>query len=162
MEYFDNTLCVTCEELTSGDDPVMKYITLYQNVRRGNIESVNRGGGEGNVALYSYSSLPEKYKQRWVARHGEPEQQMREEMIRNIVKKDEKAERFFEEYRYDKNGEMVALPVDVKKEYTWNASVLNALMEEFKRLSSSNNKLTGFRRNLWELLLVTSEEWRPV
>ena len=27
---------------------------------------------------------------------------------------------------------------------------------------SSNNKLTGFRRNLWELLLVTSEEWRPV
>ena len=62
MEYFDNTLCVTCEELTSGDDPVMKYITLYQNVRRGNIESVNRGGGEGNVALYSYSSLPEKYK----------------------------------------------------------------------------------------------------
>ena len=71
MEYFDNTLCVTCEELTSGDDPVMKYITLYQNVRRGNIESVNRGGGEGNVALYSYSSLPEKYKQRWVARHGE-------------------------------------------------------------------------------------------
>ena len=57
---------------------------------------------------------------------------------------------------------MVALPEDVKKEYTWNASVLNALMEEFKRLSSSNNKLTGFRRNLWELLLVTSEEWRPV
>ena len=83
-------------------------------------------------------------------------------MIRNIVKKDEKAERFFEEYRYDQNGELVALPEDVKKEYTWNASVLNALMEEFKRLSSSNNKLTGFRRNLWELLLVTSEEWRPV
>lgn len=162
MEYVDNTLCITCEELTSGDDPVIKYITLYQNVRRGNIESINRGGGEGNVALYSYSSLPEKYKKRWVERHGEPEQQMRQEMIRNIVKKDEKAERFFEEYRYDKNGEMVALPVDVKKEYTWNASVLNALMEEFKRLSSSNNKLTGFRRNLWELLLVTSEEWRPV
>lgn len=162
MEYYNNILCVTCEELTSGDNPVMKYITLYQNVRRGNIESINRGGGEGNVALYSYSSLPEKYKKRWVERHGEPEKQMREEMIRNIVKKDEKAERFFEEYRYDKNGEMVALPEDVKKEYTWNASVLNALMEEFKRLSSSNNKLTGFRRNLWELLLVTSEEWRPV
>ena len=162
MEYYNNILCVTCEELTSGDNPVMKYITLYQNVRRGNIESINRGGGEGNVALYSYSSLPEKYKKRWVERHGEPEKQMRQEMIRNIVKKDEKAENFFEDYRYDKNGEMVALPEDVKKEYTWNASVLNALMEEFKRLSSSNNKLTGFRRNLWELLLVTSEEWRPV
>lgn len=94
MEYYNNILCVTCEELTSGDNPVMKYITLYQNVRRGNIESINRGGGEGNVALYSYSSLPEKYKKRWVERHGEPEKQMRQEMIRNIVKKDEKAERF--------------------------------------------------------------------
>ena len=162
MEYFDNILCATHEELTSGDDPIIRSDTLRQNVHRGNIQSVNRGGGEGNVALYSYSSLPEKYKKRWVERHGEPEQQMRQEMIRNIVKKDGKAESFFEDYRYYKNGEMVALPVDVKKEYTWNASVLNALMEEFKRLSSSNNKLTGFRRNLWELLLVTSEEWRPV
>lgn len=53
MEYYNNILCVTCEELTSGDNPVMKYITLYQNVRRGNIESINRGGGEGNVALYT-------------------------------------------------------------------------------------------------------------
>ena len=162
MEYVDNILCVTREELTSGDDPVIKATTLRQNVARKHIECVNRGGGEGNVALYSYSSLPEKYKKRWVERHGEPEKQMREEIIRNIVKRDEKAENFFEEYRYDKNGELVALPEDVKKEYTWNASVLNALMEEFKRLSSSNNKLTGFRRNLWELLLVTSEEWRPV
>ncbi len=50
-----------------------------------------------------------------------PSNRCEKEMIRNIVKKDEKAESFFEEYRYDKNGEMVALPEDVKKEYTWNA-----------------------------------------
>ena len=158
MEYFDNILCVTYKELLD----IMPKGTLNSQLSREKLDVVSRGGGENNPALYAYSSLPEKYKRRWVLLKGEPEQQMRQEMIRNIVKKDEKAESFFEEYRYDKNGEMVALPVDVKKEYTWNASVLNALMEEFKRLSSSNNKLTGFRRNLWELLLVTSEEWRPV
>ena len=158
MEYFDNILCVTYKELLD----IMPKGTLNSQLSREKLDVVSRGGGENNPALYAYSSLPEKYKRRWVLLKGEPEQQMRQEMIRNIVKKDEKAERFFEEYRYDKNGEIVALPVDVKKEYTWNASVLNALMEEFKRLSSSNNKLTGFRRNLWELLLVTSEEWRPV
>ena len=38
---------------------------------------------------------------------------------------------------------MVALPEDVKKEYTWNASVLNALMEEFKRLSSFATTVVG-------------------
>lgn len=158
MEYFDNILCVTYKELLD----IMPKGTLNSQLSREKLDVVSRGGGENNPALYAYSSLPEKYKKRWVERHGEPEKQMRQEMIRNIVKKDEKAENFFEDYRYDKNGEMIALPEDVKKEYTWNASVLNALMEEFKRLSSSNNKLTGFRRNLWELLLVTSEEWRPV
>ena len=140
MEYFDNILCVTYKELLD----IMPKGTLNSQLSREKLDVVSRGGGENNPALYAYSSLPEKYKKRWVERHGEPEKQMREEMIRNIVKKDEKAERFFEEYRYDKNGELVALPEDVKKEYTWNASVLNALMEEFKRLSSSNNKLTGF------------------
>lgn len=158
MEYFENILCVTYKELLD----IMPKGTLNSQLSREKLDVVSRGGGENNPALYAYSSLPEKYKKRWVERHGEPEKQMRQEMIRNIVKKDEKAENFFEDYRYDKNGELVALPEDVKKEYTWNASVLNALMEEFKRLSSSNNKLTGFRRNLWELLLVTSEEWRPV
>lgn len=51
MEYVDNILCVTREELTSGDDPVIKATTLRQNVARKHIECVNRGGGEGNVAL---------------------------------------------------------------------------------------------------------------
>ena len=67
MEYYKKTLCVTYEELTAGDDPVIHGATLRQNVRRGNIENINRGGGEGNTALYSYSSLPEKYK-RWGTR----------------------------------------------------------------------------------------------
>lgn len=61
MEYYNKILCVTHEELTSGDDPVIKPNTLYSNVHRGNIQCVNRGGGEGNHALYVYSSLPPKY-----------------------------------------------------------------------------------------------------
>ena len=72
MEYFDNILCATHEELTSGDDPIIRSDTLRQNVHRGNIQSVNRGGGEGNVALYSYSSLPEKYKKRWLSVMANP------------------------------------------------------------------------------------------
>ena len=31
MEYYKNELCVTYEELTSGDDPVVKYETLKSN-----------------------------------------------------------------------------------------------------------------------------------
>lgn len=34
MEYFNNELCVTYEELTSGDDPVIKFYTLSSNITR--------------------------------------------------------------------------------------------------------------------------------
>lgn len=156
MEYYKKALCLTYEELLE----IMPKGTLNSRLSRGTIENMNRGGGEGNTALYSYSSLPEKYKQRWVERHGDPEKQMAREMIRSKVKKDEKAEKFFDEYRYDKNGEETSLPIEVMAEYTWNASVLNALIGDFNRLSASNNKLTGFRRNIWELVLATSEELR--
>ena len=47
MEFYNKDLCVTYEELTSGDDPVIKATTLRQNVARGNIENAHRGGGEG-------------------------------------------------------------------------------------------------------------------
>lgn len=156
MEYHKKVLCFTYEELLE----IMPKGTLNSRLSRGTIENMNRGGGEGNTALYSYSSLPEKYKQRWVARYGDPEKQMAREMIRSKVKKDEKAEKFFDEYRYDKNGESTSLPIEVMEKYTWNASVLNALIGDFNRLSASNNKLTGFRRNIWELVLATSEELR--
>lgn len=72
MEYYNKILCVTYEELTSGDDPVIKPNTLFSNVRRKNIQCLSRGGGEGGRALYAYSSLPPKYQQRFVAKYGEP------------------------------------------------------------------------------------------
>lgn len=157
MEYYNKALCMTYEELTSGDDPVIRGATLRQNVYRGNIQSAHRGGGEGGYALYIYSSFPEKYKQRWVERNGDPEEQMHKEMIRSKVQKDEDAEKFFENYRYDKNGENVPLPDIVQTEYVRNASVLNTLLRDLNRLTSSTNKLNGGRRNLWEILLSTCE-----
>ena len=159
MEYYKKTLCVTHEELTSGDDPVIRSDTLRQNVHRGNIQSAHRGGGEGGYALYIYSSLPDKYQKRFVAKYGDPEQKLIREMIMSKVKKDENAELFFEEYRYDKNGEQVPLPERIQAEYVWNASVLNALISELDTLRPKRNMLGG-SRNVWETLLVRVEEWR--
>lgn len=159
MEYYKKTLCVTHEELTSGDDPVIRSDTLRQNVHRGNIQSAHRGGGEGGYALYIYSSLPDKYQKRFVAKYGDPEQKLIREMIMSKVKKDENAELFFEKYRYDKNGEQVPLPERIQAEYVWNASVLNALISELDTLRPKRNMLGG-SRNVWETLLARVEEWR--
>ena len=159
MEYYKKTLCVTYQELTCGDDPVITRGALDKQLQRGTIERSHRGGGEGSRAQIIYSSLPDKYQKRFVAKYGDPEQKLIREMIMSKVKKDENAEHFFEEYRYDKNGEQVPLPERIQAEYVWNASVLNALISELDTLRPKRNMLGG-SRNVWETLLARVEEWR--
>ena len=57
MEYFGKTVCVTYDELTSGNDPVIKPGTLKSLQYRKRVDVISRGGGEGNIALYVYSSF---------------------------------------------------------------------------------------------------------
>ena len=159
MEYYKKTLCVTYQELTCGDDPVITRGALDKQLQRGTIKRSHRGGGEGSRAQIIYSSLPDKYQKRFVAKYGDPEQKLIREMIMSKVKKDENAELFFEEYRYDKNGEQVPLPERIQAEYVWNASVLNALISELDTLRPKRNMLGG-SRNVWETLLARVEEWR--
>ena len=132
MEYFNNEICVTYEELTSGDDPVISYQTLRKNITRGNIKTAHRGGGEGSRAKILYSSLPEKYKARFVDKRGDPVEILKEQRMRDGVKTDEKARAFYEGYRYEMNGVETSLSDKLIAEYTLNASVLNALVHDLE------------------------------
>ena len=125
MEYYKNELCVTYEELTSGDDPVAKYETLKSNITRGNIRTARSGKGEGSYALIVYSSLPDKYKSRFVAKYGNPEELLTLQDRMDRVKTDDRAREFYETYRYEMNGIETGLSEKLRAEYTLNASVLN-------------------------------------
>lgn len=162
MEYFKNELCVTYEELTSGDDPVIKYQTLRKNITRGNIKTANRGGGEGSYALIIYSSLREKYKVRFVAKYGDPEQILKEQRMRDRVKTDDKARSFYEDYRYEMNGVETGLSDKLKAEYTLNASVLNALIYDLEDKTTSRKMLGNSLATLWENVAATSENLRDI
>ena len=104
MEYFNKILCVTYAELTGGKEAVIKPSTLLSNVWRGNIASVHRGGGEGGQALYAWSSLPAKYKERFVAKYGDPEEKMKEAMTKDRIRLDGEARKWYEAFTYEKNG----------------------------------------------------------
>lgn len=162
MEYFKNELCVTYEELTSGDDPVIKFYTLNKNITRGNIKTVNRGGGEGSCALILYSSLPEKYKIRFVERKGDPEQILKQQRMKDRVKIDDKARTFYEDYRYEMNGVETSLSDKLKTEYTLNASVLNALIYDLEDKTTSRKMLGNSLATLWESVVATSENLREI
>lgn len=87
MGYYKKTLHVTYQELTCGVDPVITRGALDKQLQRGTIERSHRGGGEGSHAQIIYSSLPDKYQKRFVAKYGDPEQKMIREMILSKVKK---------------------------------------------------------------------------
>lgn len=162
MEYFKNELCVTYEELTSGDDPVIKYNTLRDYIVKKKILTAKRGGGEGSYALIIYSSLREKYKVRFVAKYGDPEQILKEQRMRDRVKTDDKARAFYEDYRYEMNGVETGLSDKLKAEYTLNASVLNALVIDLE-VKTRDRKMYGNSLNtVWENVAATSENLREI
>lgn len=162
MEYFKNELCVTYEELTSGDDPVISGATLRQNIKRGNIRRAQRGGGEGSCALILYSSLPEKYKIRFVERKGDPEQILKQQRMKDRVKIDDAARKFYEDHRYDMNGVETGISEKLKAEYTLNASVLNALINDLE-VKTRDRKMYGNSLNtVWENVAATCENLREI
>lgn len=160
MEYYNKMLCVTREELIGGSDPVMKEGTLNTNVGRKNIFCVCRGGGEGRCALYSFDSMPKKYRERFMEKYGNPEEVLRERELRKTVKYDESARTFFEEYEYFKNGEYTTLDKELIAEYTTNASVLGELVRMKAERKAMMASLNARATDVWEMVLQNSEELR--
>lgn len=161
MEYYNKILCVTFAELTGGRDPVMKANTLKCNVQRSNIACARRGGGEGTQALYVWSSIPEKYRRRFVATYGDPEEKMRETMTKASIKIDAKAREYYEAYTYmDKDGQERHLTEKMIEEYTINASVLGELEKMAARRQAIRSSLNAPMSGAWDLILDSAERMR--
>ena len=160
MEYFNKILCVTYAELTGGTEAVIKPGTLRQNMSRGNITSVHRGGGEGGQALYAWSSLPAKYKERFVAKYGDPEEKMKEAMTKDRIRLDGEARKWYEAFTYEKNGVAEHLTEKLIEEYTINASVLKELLRMMAQRRAIRQSLNGSIAGAWEVIYQSSEAMR--
>ena len=160
MEYFNRILCVTYTELTGGSDAVITGGTLLKNVNRGNIVSVHRGGGDGGQALYAWSSIPQKYKERYMERYGDPEQRMKEAMMRDRIKLDGEAREFFENFTYEKNGKQEHLTEKLIEEYTINASVLKELLKMMAQRQAIRQSLNASTGGAWDVIYKSSEAMR--
>lgn len=162
MEYRDNVICVTREELTYGNDPIIKDGTFRSLQARKQLRVVHRGGGEGNRALIVYSSLPEKYRARFEALKGDPAEILKQQelQMKTRIKTDEAARTFYEDYRYEMGGMETSLSDKLKAEYTLNASVLGRLIADMDRRAAKARALNNRRTDLWDILLAESEQYR--
>lgn len=163
MEYFNKILCVTFEELTGGDTPVISPATLRQNMSRGKIQCARRGGGECTIALYVYASLPVKYRMKFEEKYGKPADVLKQQELKDWVREDSKAREFFEVFEYDLNGVQTRLSQKLIDEYTSNATVLGLLWQKMNELTATTHALGGGRRSdLWDIIFAQSEKLREV
>lgn len=121
MEYLGNTIAVTVEDLTRSDDgdAVMTRGNYDNLVKRHTITVLRPGKGLGHPALIEYASLPQRFKDRFEAKYGNPERILSKD--REVLRMDEEARCFYADYRLDDGS---ALKSDKQEEYLLNASVL--------------------------------------
>ena len=160
MEYYKKILCVSYEELTGGNDPVIKPGTFKSLRHRKNVSMAQRGGGEGTQALIVYASLPDKYKARFEAKYGDPAECLKTEQMKKQLVIDTEARDWYELFEYDLNGVQTHLDERLIDEYTLNASVLNVLINEQNDRVALSKALNNKRGDLWEILLATCEHLR--
>ena len=160
MEYFNKILCVTSPELTSGSNPIFKEGTLNVYASTGKISRVHRFGGEGGYTLYAWNSIPQKYRKRYMERYGDPEQRMKEAMMRDRIKLDSEAREWYEAFTYEKNGRAEHLTGELIEEYTINASVLGELQKMMAQRQALRQSLNGSMAGAWEVICQSSEALR--
>lgn len=157
MEYHKNILCISYTELTQGNSkdsdfvqrPIMSDANYKKLSQKKKLKIIRRGC-YGTPALIEYQTMPTRFKEKYVAKYGNPENGTEKYELRNMIVKDIKAECFFQTYTFDDNG-IEHLPQDKQKEYTMNASVLNALsMLISKRSQFIRVRGDGKTRRVWD------------
>lgn len=157
MRVSDNILTVTYTNLTRSDngEAVMSCSNYKLLVHRHRINVVVRGGGLGKVAEVEWMSLPDRFKVKYIAKYGDPEEaQLRQN---SMITFDEKARVFFAQYELPDGS---PLKEDKQQEYMVNASVLNKMLE-METVQRRQRAQRGNRTPVsWENIMEQCEQLR--
>lgn len=166
MELFNGIVCVTYQDLTSedGGEAVMSKEALRSLLRRNKHLCIRPGIGSGNYALIDYCALPEKYRIRFEAKYGDPQKILEKEIkrYRLALTINRRAQNYFGNYKYIKNGEETSLPEKLREEYALNASVLDRLLYICDDRKVFRKALQGDLKEIWESIQNDCEELREV
>lgn len=159
MEYYKGITAVTVDDLTRSDDgeAIISHSNYGKLMVRHRINILRRGGGQDTYALIEYSSLPKRFRERFEAKYGNPDEILRKDRDSVAVAIDVKAREFFAAYRLSDGA---ALQEDFQREYTVNASVLNTLLgmvNTQKALRGACNNNTPVN---WDGIMEASENLR--
>lgn len=183
MEYYGKILCISYNDLTYDDRPVMvngkadysRSRTLkgvhpstlseeelapilsvpnYKKLAaRKEINVVRKGRGLGGYVLVEVATMPLRFQEKIKLKYGD----MKEDVIKNWLGShyhiDAKAREFYTRFRFD-NGD--ALPPEHIQEYTVNASVIEAVMRAMEDATFMRKAMKAGPVNWGELAGVIS------
>lgn len=161
MEYYNQMICVTVDELTKkyNGQRVMTPVNYNKLVTRKRLDIAHRGGGLGGYVRVVYSSLPDRFRIRFEAIHGNPKTILEQQDMEKKVLKIDKAARDYYMSHVLPNGKTL---VDTKvNEYTINASVLGFVLTAMnERLARVKALGGGIPKDIWQKALNLSESYR--
>lgn len=178
MEYYGKILCISYNDLTYDDRPVvingradyshsrclngvapsmLPTETLapimtaanYKNLlRRAQINVVRAGKGLGNYALIEIATLPQRFRGRIKEKYGTMEQNILKDWFGQHYRIDAEARSFYTRFRFEDGS---ALPPDKINEYTVNASVLKAVVSVMADTNIMRKAMNGQTINWGEM-----------
>lgn len=156
MEYHNNTLCISGEELViSKKNPngVIDKFTYENYLRSGKFKRLKRGC-LGRTSLIDFdsvlNSVPSGIRELLLNTKVTPAQQATDKPFRDKIVIDEKAVAFYLGYEYDSENPEKRLPKDKQREYVVNASVLNAIKCEWDETSIARKRAGGSMKGFWK------------
>ncbi len=127
----------------------------YKNLKKRSQLSVIRRGGNGNPALVSYESIPERFQTKIIAMIGDPYKRAKKATLMDQIVMDDKANTFFSTFITKDHKE---LPSNVQREYRFNAAVLNAVNVRYNALLAKRKSLGGSTRGCWQTVVKEVNE----
>ncbi len=178
MEYYGKILCISYNDLTYDDRPVvvngkadyshsrclngiapsmlptetlapiMSIPNYKQLSARGQINVVRVGKGLGNYALIEIATLPQRFRERIKEKYGTMEQNILKDWFGQHYRIDAEARSFYTRFRFEDGS---ALPPDKINEYTVNASVLKAVVSVMADTNIMRKAMNGQTINWGEM-----------
>jgi len=149
-DYVGTVLCVEGGWLYEAG--IMSF-SMYKKLNK--LFSYKRRGGNGRTALIEYDSIPQRFRDIIENQFGNPHITQRKSTFNKYLETDQEAQKYFNNYTLDSG---TALPDRNIKEYTANASVLNAIFTVTTNLIAKRRTLGGSKVKIWDKITAVVQD----
>ena len=163
MEYYDDKLCISYDDLTRNDAPagqpsdaIMSASNYYKLAASKQINVVRSGRGLNGYALIELESLPERFRERIRHKYPQGSNMYLHRYFDRFYELDTAAREFYSTEVFKADGANIS--PKVQKEYTINASVLNTIIKFSQTREAVKRSMGGKMK--WDEVVEAVEYFR--